>query len=194
FYLPTFVLIAVAAGVGAGFILDRVRVWTTPSEIEQRKPSSFPVYYLLAALFGGAMILLPSAGARWQALQTGVVSFSANTYAYPVENLAEPRHRAHLQVAYVPDDAVLVLDWRGLYSAVYLAHVEQGRTGMTFIEATPHGGDGRLADSLLDDLEQMVRDGRPVFVEQVYEPLRDRFRVFPMPLGKLYRLSLPNDR
>lgn len=191
FYMPTFVLIAVAAGVGAGFILDRVCVWTTPSAIEQKKPS-FSIYHLIVALVFGMLILLPSVEARWQALQTGVISFSASTYVYPVENLAEPRYRAHLQTAYVPDDAVLVLDWRGLYSAAYLAHVEQGRTGMTFIEATPHGGSGKLADSMLDDLEQMVRDGRPVFVERVYEPLRERFRVLPVPLGKLYRLSLPN--
>jgi hypothetical protein len=191
FYLPTFVLIAVATGAGAGFALERIRAWTTPDPVIQRKASSFPVYYLFAALVCGALILLPSLEPQWRALKAGTVRFAANTYAYPVENLGEPRLRAERQVSYVPEDAVLVLNWRGLYSAVYVAHVEQGRTGVTFIEATPHGGSGQLADSLLDDLEQMVRAGRPVFVDEAYAPLRDRFRLLPMGITGLYRLSMP---
>ncbi|MBN1580429.1 MAG: DUF2723 domain-containing protein [Anaerolineae bacterium] len=192
FYLPTFVLIAVVTGIGAGFALDRIRVWTTPPTIEQTKPSSFPAYYLFAALVCGTLILLPFAASRWHALQTRTVPFAANTYAYPIEDLQEPRQQAARRVSFVPDDAVLVLRWRGLYSAIYLAHVEQKRTGITFIEATPHGGTGQLAGSLIDDLEQMVRAGRPVFVDEAYENLRDRFRVFPAPINGLYRLSIPN--
>jgi len=148
-------------------------------------------YGLFTTLLWGALILWPFAGTRWRALQSGSVPFAANTYAYPVENLAQPRLQAQLQVAYVPDDAVLVLNWRGLYSAIYLAHVEQQRTGLTFIEATPHGSTGQLADSLIADLKQMVSAGRPVFVDQVYEPLRSHFRVIPAPLGGLYRLKNP---
>jgi hypothetical protein len=163
-----------------------------PLTVEQTESSSFPAYYLFAALICCVLILLPFAGSRWQALQTGTVPFAANRYAYPIEDLGEPRHRATMRVSFVPDDAVLVLRWRTLYSAIYLAHVEQKRTTITFIEATPHGGAGQLADSLIADLEQMVRAGRPVFVDEVYEGLRNRFRVFPAPINKLYRLSIPN--
>jgi hypothetical protein len=189
FYLPTFVLIAIAAGVGIGFVLDRIRAWTMPSVFGQTGPSSFSTL-LLASLIFSALVILPFVESRWRALSSGTLSFAANTYAYPIENLQEPRQRAVRQVSYVPDDAVLVLSWRGLYSAIYLTHVEQKRAGITFIEATPHGGTEQLADSLIDDLEQMVLAGRPVFVDQVYENLRDRFRVLPVPVSGLYRVSM----
>ncbi len=192
FYLPTWVLIAVATGIGAGVIGEQVGVWTAPPPTGLGEHTPNPSRYgLSTTLLLGALILWPFAGTRWQALQSGSVPFAANTYAYPVENLAQPRLQAQLQVSYVPDEAVLVLDWRGLYSAIYLTHVEQRRTGLTFIEATPHGNTGQLADSLIADLKQMVSAGRPVFVDQVYEPLRSHFRVIPAPLSGLYRLKNP---
>jgi hypothetical protein len=74
----------------------------------------------------------------------------------------------------------------------YLAHVERQRPDLTIMEASPHGGEGRVADTLIQTLEEALQEGRPVFAERVYKNLREHFRVSPVAGGQWYRLSLPN--
>ena len=73
-----------------------------------------------------------------------------------------------------------------------MAHVERGRTDVAIMEASPHPGGGRLASTLVEELEEAMLNGRPVYTEEPYSDLRDRFRLQPVPDTDLYRLSLLN--
>jgi hypothetical protein len=107
-----------------------------------------------------------------------------------LRNLAEPRRVAAQRLQGIPQGAVLVLDWRTLYAACYLAHVELGRTDLRFIEATPYGGSGGLAQSLIEELQQALRAGHAVYLDNLHENVRQYFTARREGPGELYRLRL----
>jgi hypothetical protein len=186
FYLPTYLLIAVAIGAG----IDRVLGWVGPPPEEDGRwyHKLYPVVVLLLVV----IVLRPHLALRRQAIEAGKATFVQHTYPYPVENLEEPRQLTQIRLTLLPEDAFLVMNWRALYTTYYLAHVEGMRPQITIKEATPHGSDGRIADTLLQEMEETARAGRPVIVDQVYPGLRDRFRVMPAPGGRMYRLTIPD--
>jgi hypothetical protein len=188
FFLPTYVLIAVAAGVGAGAIIRAPTQWL----MERSQPVGIALAIPLSLLLTAGLIR-PFATSRWQALQTGRAGFSRETYVYPVESLDEPRQRATVRLSRVPDGAMLLLDWRSLYATAYVAYVEGEKPTVTMVEAAPHGSEGRLADSMLLEIEDALNAGRDVLTYQVYDQLRGRFRVMPAPGGQMYRITLPNN-
>jgi hypothetical protein len=118
-----------------------------------------------------------------------VADFVTEDYVFPVRELAEPRFVAQMRLAGIPDDAVLVMDWRALYTTAYLAHVESGMTNMLFFEAMPRGNNGKVAPTLIAQLTDYLEEGRPVFAEWQYPGLEGSFRLLPVS-GNLYRLSL----
>lgn len=186
FFLPTYALIAVAAGIGAGAIVQAPSQWLAGSS---RAVSTAAQGVLALLLTAG--IVGPFADTRWEAVQTGRASFSRERYVYPVESLDEPRQRATLRLALIPDDAMLLLDWRSLYALTYVAHVEGAKPNVTMLEASPHGSEGQLADSMILEIEEALGENRAVLTHQVYDQLRERFRVTPAPGGQMYRLRKP---
>jgi hypothetical protein len=179
FYLPTYLLIAVAIGCGTGSMLE----WTHWRRL-------LPLHLLAAALLI-LMVARPYGAARWAALRAGAATFVQEDYVYPLHNLEEPRLLATWQLKSIPDNALLIMDWRALYTTYYLAHVERLRPDVTILEASPHGGEGMVADTLVQVLEEALREGHPVLAERAYGNLRDHFRVMPASGGQWYRLSLP---
>jgi hypothetical protein len=186
FYLPTYVLIAIAIGAGAGALLELV-----DRHLVAGKSRLYLLVYVLLALGLGLLVLRPYADSRWEALKSGAATFVREDYVYPLYNLEEPRRTSERQLQNVPDDALLIVGWRALYTMYYLAHVEGEHPSVTIMEASPHGAEGRVADSLVEILERALQEGRPVYTDRVYEGLRDRFRVQPALGGEYYRLSLP---
>ncbi len=185
FYLPTYVLIVVAFGCGAGALLE----WAH-RHLARRRHYLLPLY-LLAVAFLVWVVARPYAPSRWQALHAGAATFVYDTYPYPLQNLEEPRQLAGLRLSALPENALLISDWRALYTMVYLAHVERQRPDITILEASPHGApQGMVADSMIETLEEALREGRPVFSHMAYRNLREHFRVMPALGGRWYQLSL----
>jgi hypothetical protein len=188
FYLPTYLLVAVAIGCGTGSLLE----WAHRHLVAARKRRYFLLLYLLAAALLVLVIVRPSATMRWQALQDGAATFVQENYAYPIHDLKEPRRRAVSRIENLPENAVVISDWRALYTMYYLAHVERMRPDVTIMEASPYGGRGMVAASLIQALEEALQEERPVFTDSVYGNLSDHFRVAPALDGRWFRLSLPD--
>lgn len=188
FFLPTYVLIAVTAGVGAGEIARAPVRWLT-----SRSRLAGTAVAAILALFLTAGLVRPFAASRWRAIRTGRADFSRETYVYPVDALDEPRQRAAIRLSLVSDDAMLLLDWRSLYATAYIAYVEGKKPNVTMVEAAPHGSEGQLADSMILEIEEALNAGRDVLTYQMYRQLRGRFRVMPAPGGQLYRVTLPDN-
>ena len=184
FYLSLYIPLAVAAGAGMGFTLERIQ-----RNLQTVRGRSGQVMYLLAVLFFVTMVVHPTAATRWQAIRDGVANFVTDDYPFPVQNLKEPRSVAQMRLAGVEADAVFVLEWRGLFTTAYLAHVEKGLTNTLFFEAMPRGNNGKMASSLVAQLNAYLLEGRPVYVEQKYPGLEENFRFLPVS-GNLYKLSL----
>ena len=186
FYLPTYLLVTVAIGCGAGFLLE----WTHRYLLATRRHRYLAPLYLLAVALAVLMVVHPSIALRWQALRDGAATFVQEDYAYPIDDLEEPRRRASGKIENLPENAMVISDWRALYTMYYLAHVERMRPDITIMEASPYGGKGMVADTMIQVLEEALEEGRPVFADRVYENLRNHFRVLPALGGQWYRLSL----
>lgn len=187
FYLPTSLLLALAIGSGAGAVLE----WARRRFLGRRRRRYQAIFYLLTAALLIWMTVQPSWATRWQALRDGVARFVTDEYVYPVNAPREPRMVATRKITSLPENALAISDWRALYTMLYLAHVERLRPDIMILEASPHGAEwNTVADSMIQELENALREGRPVFANQVYKNLRDHFRVQPAAGGEWYRLSL----
>jgi hypothetical protein len=184
FYLSLYIPLTVAAGVGMGFALDWVhqRLGVVPGRSGQ-------ILYLFAVLFFITMVIQPSASVRWQALRKGSANFVTEDYVFPVKILKEPRLVAQMRLTGVEDNAVLVMDWRAMYTTAYLAYVEEGKKNMLFKEAMPAGNNGKVASTLITQIDGYLNEGRPVYIEWKYPGLEEKFRILPA-FGDLYKLSL----
>lgn len=187
FYLPTYLLVAAASGIGIGWVLESAR------HLAATRKGAYGILYLLVLAGCVAAVVLPHAGARGSALRAGAGTFVQDTFPYPRHDLTEPRRTATLRLQELPAGAFLAMDWRALYTTCYLAHVEGLRRDVVFREATPYGSNGRVADTLLDEMSAALEAGRPVLVERVYPGLQERFEVTPVAGGSLYRLRVPRD-
>ena len=137
-----------------------------------------------------AVVVHPHWTSRRDALSAGAATFVREDYVYPASNLNEPRQSAAWQLRVLPDRAVLISDWRRLYTMLYLAHAERARADVRIYEAAPYGSGGQVADTLIEALRAALAEGRPVFTDRVYPNLRRHFRVQPALGGAWYRLSL----
>jgi hypothetical protein len=186
FFLPTYLLLAIAIGVGAGFLSDLAY-----RHLVVGKSRRYLAVYVVVVLALGMMVLRPYADSRWEALRSGAATFVTETYVYPLHDLDEPRSTATWQLGQLPENATLIMGWRGLYSLYYLAHVEGKRPDIRIFEASPHGGGGNVADSLVQELEIALQESRPVYTDRVYGGIEEHFRVLPALGGEWYRLSSP---
>ena len=184
FYLSLYIPLTVAAGTGIGFILEWVH-----HRLEAVPGRSSQLLYLFPVLFFITMVVQSSGASRWQALRKGTAYFVTEDYVFPVKNLKEPRLLAQMRLTGMEDNAVLVMDWRDLYTTAYLAHVEEGKKDMLFKEAMPAGNNGKVASTLIAQIDGYLQEGRPVYVEWKYPGLEAKFRVLPA-FGNLYKLSL----
>ena len=88
----------------------------------------------------------------------------------------------------VPDNALLLMDWRALYATVYLANAEQNRPNISFREASPYPSKGTIPDSLLQDVREALAAGRPVFIERMLDNVRANFNTRPVAGSRLIQL------
>jgi hypothetical protein len=184
FYLPTSLLIAIATGCGAGSVLE----WAHRHLVVRKRRYLAP-FYLLAVAFLVLMVVRPYGASRWQALRAGAATFVQEDYVYSLYNLEEPRIVTTWKLKSLPDNALVIMEWRALYTMYYLAHAEQLRPDITILEASPHGAEEEMvADTLIQELKNALREGRPVYADRVYGNLRDHFRVQPALGGEWYRL------
>ncbi len=184
FYLSLYIPLAVAVGVGIGFVLELIGHF-----LESVPEGRDQLLYLLPVLFFVTLVIQPVAAIRWGALQSGVADFVTDDYPFPVQNLKEPRFVAQVRLEKAAPNSVFVLDWRGLYTTAYVAQVEKHLTNTLFLEGMPRGNDGKVASSLVEELRAYLQDGRTVFTEQMYPGLEREFRLSPA-YGNLYKLSL----
>jgi hypothetical protein len=169
FFLPTYIPMAAAAGVGMGTILE----WIT----QRGSQLSVKAVYILFLLGMVWLIFQPSWQARWQALKTGKADFVIEDYAFPIQNLDEPRGLARLVLSEIPTHSLLLMDWRGLYSTFYMAQVEGWDEDIRIMEATPFGSNGRVADSLIEEVNLALQQGWNVYADNEYPGLADHFRL-----------------
>lgn len=187
FYLPFYLLLAILGGVGGGFLVTLV---------SKRLPSAIPDA-IPALVFSLALIALcanPFVRTRWLSIQRGYSGFVTEDYVYPVRQPEEARAAAECALSKIAeDDAVLVLDWRALYSIYYVAHVEQGRTGLIIRQALPYPTQV-VTPILSAEIAERLQNGEAVYVDNSYSPLANSYNMTAITGGcsnyRMFKLSL----
>lgn len=162
FFIPSFVFLALWAGIGLGKLLNGIG-WGLRRLFKGPKPA-FAASALVGAIILGLSIQ-PWSEPLLTAWQEERVSFAIGTpldeYPYPIEDPAWVHDEAKVLVNAVEPDAIVFTSWDMLYPYYFVAHVEQGKTGMAFHETYPQDGMNGLAESTADYIAASLP--RPVY-------------------------------
>jgi hypothetical protein len=183
FYIPLYVLMSISAGCGIGFSLEFIKRCLKMRGVSSTI-SQLSIFFLLLVWFCS-----PYFPSRWQAIKYGKAEFVQEEYAFPVSALSEPRAVATLYLSGLPQDAVLITDWRLLYATLFVAHVEKKNPGLRVLEATPYGSGDYLADSLLEELNRYLDGGTSVFSNNLFVNIQNNYNVKRIDGTGLYQLT-----
>ena len=169
FYVPVAVISSVWFGAGASQLLNLV------NRLQARNPS---LARGLVSIFMILLVALPVWHTRMNlipAIRNGYPLFVRRDHIYPVFAPDKAINDARKIIVRLEQNAIVFAPWDKLYSYVYTAHIEEGRTGISFHEAWSTDEE-KLADSAVAYIEQNL-DTRPIYFT-VYTPeLAERYRV-----------------
>ena len=166
FYTPAAIFLYVWFGLGASIILEQI---FEKSQAHLR---------LLRIAFTVLLIALPIWQSRRDlnlAITNGYTSFVRRDHIYPIFAPDKAIRDAMKIINRVEDDAIVFTDWDKLYSYIYTAHIEEGRTGIAFHEATITD-DPALAQTTLAYIDANI-DVRPIYFTVFLPELTERYQV-----------------
>ena len=172
FFLSTYIPLTALVAAGNGVILESL----AQSQFLIRHGWATEVRFLAAVVLAASILASPAAG-RLSALETGVAGFVREDYQFPAQHLKEPQILAGMILTRLPDDAVVLAEWRELYALIYLAQVEGKKPGIIFYEAMPRGHSGKVADSMIETIRQALEYGHPVYAAQRFPGLEEHFQL-----------------
>jgi len=189
-YIATYLPVAVFGIAGLALAAD---LWTAASR--RKGPSGHSPAALNATLgaLGLAVVMSPMVfPAAWN--DEGRRDCWTPPEAEPFQIAYSPAFHGEIRqlVRDLEDDAVLFTGWSQLYPCYYVAHVEQGRTRMVFIQDYPQPYYFELADSALQYVRRTAPT-RPVYFTHVVGKVEEQFELKPVRRGRqiLYRVGKP---
>ena len=169
FYVPVAVITSVWFGVGASKLLTRLERVQFQNQNTIRTPQAvFMILLVVLPLWNARNDLLP-------AIRSGYPLFVRRDHVYPVFAPDKAISDAQKIVKRVEENAIIFAPWDKLYSYIYTAHIEDGKTNIAFHESWSTEEE-RLADSAIVYIDQNL-DIRPVYFTIYMPELMDHYRV-----------------
>jgi hypothetical protein len=128
-------------------------------------------------LLGVLLITLPLWNARrdlQRAVNNGFPAFVQRNHIYPIYDRDKAIRDALKILNRVEEDAIVFTNWDKLYSYVYTAHIENGRTEISFHEWLTD--DPVLSRSAVDYMDAVI-DERPIYFAIDRPQLPESFRI-----------------
>lgn len=168
-YIPTYVLLAIFAVCA----LDVVPSSVKPASGKPRRWRTALEVSVSLLLLGSTLIPLVADG---HFMMTGRPRFwvPSGEPPFEVDYSPELNQRLSACVRGLENNAVVFTEWGVLYSFYYVAHVQQQRTGLTFIQTYPAIGQSRLADSAIEFIREQIQT-RPVYVSEPLPEIADTY-------------------
>jgi len=189
FFIPGYVLLAIAAGAGAAYLQAGVARALHRGETLSRSSQALAGLAGLAVLGVAVQPQVEVVATAWaDARPPAIDAMGFGDYPYPVNDPDRPRAEAERLVDAIEDDAIVFTGWDRLYPALFVAHVEHGRIGIAVHEAQPQEGEDGLADSALVYIANSWRT-RPVYFTDRPGPALQRLYTFETVAGGLYRIE-----
>lgn len=156
FYITGYVLLVLAAATG----LEWFTQWIEQLNLQWGRPLQVGSSILIT-LFAVGLMLMP----RWPAVQRGEQPFiGAENYLLWEDPTAMVRSISRT-VEQMKPNAVVFMDWNWLYTYYYVAHIEQGRTDLRFIETAPRSDVPGIPHSVIEFVEANI-ETRPIYFSQ----------------------------
>ena len=144
FYINGYLLLALGASAGLDMLTQPLkkfnRVWSRALQA---------VLCAAVIVFGAGSQLAP----HWPAVVSGEVPFIGKENFILWEDPAPLGKEAFRTVEQLPPDAVVFIDWGRLYVYYYAAHIQQDRTDLRFIEASPRADVPGLPVSVIEFID-----------------------------------------
>jgi hypothetical protein len=178
FYIPTYVPLAALASLGASALIDQASALLArlAAPVVARGTALIGAILLLAALWPAFSVVRDSALA-------GRITFLDQTdfvtYPYPVGSPDAPYRRAAQIVGQIEDNAIIFTDWGRVFTLYYVAHVEQGRTGITAHEWFAQNDDPATNISVVRYIDANLRQ-RPIYFTYIPDRLRPLYTFTPI--------------
>ena len=169
FYTPAAIFVFVWFGLGASIILELLE------QIFQKKQAGTWVLQIVASILLIALPLLQSREISISAITNGYTTFVRRDHIYPIFAPDKAIRDAKKITNRIEDDAIVFTDWDKLYSYIYTAHIEEGRTGIAFHEATITDNPS-LAQTTLAYIDANI-DVRPIYFTVFMPELTERYQV-----------------
>jgi len=159
FHIPGYILLALLAGAGAGWLLEG---WL----VLARNPRGRWAAGSLLTMVLLALAVWPTLAPHWDSvLAGGPPSFGLDEYPVDEFSLEMLHPLVTATVLDLPENSVVFTDWDMVYPLYYAAHIEQGRTDLTFIETFPRDDVEGLAGSVVEYVGAQLPH-RPVFFSE----------------------------
>ncbi len=166
FYIPVIFLLQYLYGSGLNAIMTLAESVFHPFPM-------VPIGMSVLILVGGVYLFLANVSSHWrQRVPPGLEDWEEYFFSFPDQRAFE----AEQMVNRLEDNAIVFTDWDSAYSYYYVAHVLQGRTGMSFHETFPQEGVTRFADSAVQYIEAHL-DTRPIYFDERPAQLADRYKI-----------------
>jgi hypothetical protein len=177
FYIPAILVLVVFVGLGVNTIVELVA-------LIPRLPKLIPVGLSIAILALGFYPSIEEVTSHWrERVPPGLEDWENLFFEYPDARWLE----AEEIVNSLEDNAVVFTDWDQAYSFYYVAHVLQGRKGMSFHETYPQEDVYQLADSAIAYIEANI-DSRPIYFSERPSSLAAKFKITETGSG-LFRIE-----
>jgi hypothetical protein len=185
-YIPTYIVLTVFGVACLGTVAEGSR----PSNHTRGRHRWKPRVEAAVALFLSAAILIPLfADERFMREGRRSVWTPEGEPPFEVEYSAKLKQQLTAVLNDVEDDAVVFTEWALVYPFYYVAHVEQKRTNLVFVQTYPAIGQKRLAESALEYIRRHVAT-RPVYLSERLPEVEEVFALVPLRRGNvvLYRV------
>jgi len=166
YYIPADVILAVFIGLGVNGVVELFA--SNP-----KLPRFTPISLSIALLVLGFFPFIGVVSSHWnKRIPAGLDDWEEYFYSFP----GSRRLEAEEIVNQLEDNAIVFTDWDYAYSYYYVAHVLQGRTGMSFHETLPQEGVARFADSAITYIEANI-DSHPIYFSERPSQLANKFKI-----------------
>ena len=166
YYIPAIVVLAIFVGLGISAIVELFA-------LIPKIPRFLPVGLSMTIIALGIYPSVSAVPSYWnERVPPGLDGWEGYFFSFPDNR----RFEAEQTVNRLEDNAIVFTDWDYAYDYYYVAHVLQGRTGMSFHETFPQEGETRFADSAIAYIEANI-DTRPIYFSERPSQLTTQFKI-----------------
>lgn len=169
FYVPAAVITSVWFGAGAGAAL---------SALERLTKLNQPSLRMTRVFISTILIVLPIWNSRQDlnlAIRSGYTTFIRDNHVYPVFAPDKAIRDARRIINRIEEDAIVFTNWDKLYSYIYTAHIEEGKTGIAFHEILEEENQ-ILPTTMIRYIDSNI-DTRPIYFALDHPGLSELYQV-----------------